>query len=53
MNEKIITRRQLIFGWIAVAIVAVIASLRAYRGGIENFYEDGTVKAYEEIFLWR
>ncbi len=39
MNEQIITRRQLIFGWTAVFIVAVIASLWAYWGGIENFYE--------------
>jgi len=39
LNNKIITRRQLICGWIAVAIIAVIASLWAYWGGIENFYE--------------
>ncbi|MEA2015436.1 MAG: hypothetical protein U9O59_01750 [Actinomycetota bacterium] len=39
MNKKNITRRKLIFGWIAVSIVAVIVSLWAYWGGIENFYE--------------
>lgn len=39
MNKQIITRRQQILGWMAVAIVTVIASLWADWGGIENFYE--------------
>ncbi len=34
-----ITKRHLILGWAGVSIVLVIASLWAYWGGIENFYE--------------
>ena len=34
-----ITKRHLIFGWIAVGIVIIIASLWAYWGGVENFHE--------------
>lgn len=34
-----ISKRQLIIGWIAVTIVAVIASIWAYWGGMENFHE--------------
>ncbi|MFC2145491.1 hypothetical protein ACFLQQ_04085 [Actinomycetota bacterium] len=34
-----VTKRQLILGWIAVAIVTIIASIWAYWGGIENFHE--------------
>jgi hypothetical protein len=37
--KPIITKRQLILGWIAVGIVIIIASLWAYWGGIENFHE--------------
>lgn len=38
MNTAV-TKRQLILGWISVGIVAIIASLWAYWGGIENFHE--------------
>lgn len=34
-----INKRQLVFGWTAVAIVTIIASFWAYWGGVENFYE--------------
>jgi len=37
--EPAITKRQLVIGWIAVAIVIVIASIWAYWGGMENFHE--------------
>ncbi len=33
------TKRQAIFGWVAVIIVTIIASLWSYWGGVENFYE--------------
>lgn len=38
-EEPIMNKRQLIFGWTAIAIVTVFASLWAYWGGVENFYE--------------
>lgn len=37
--KSVVTKRQLILGWIAVGIVVVIASIWAYWGGIENFHE--------------
>ncbi len=37
--ESTATKRQLILGWIAVAMVTIIASIWAYWGGIENFHE--------------
>ena len=37
--ESTVIKRQLIIGWVAVSIVAIIASFWAYWGGIENFHE--------------
>ncbi len=37
--EPAISKKQLILGWIAVAIVVIIASIWAYWGGMENFHE--------------
>jgi len=50
--ESIVTKRQLIPGWIAVAIVAIIASFWAYWGGIENFHEGWySNNIWENIFM--
>ena len=37
--EPAISKKQLILGWIAVAIVVIIASIWAYWGGMESFHE--------------
>ena len=49
--ESTIAKRQLILGWIAVAIVIVIASFWAYWGGIENFHEGWYSKSIWENIL--
>lgn len=47
-----IKRYQQVLGWIAVGIVLVIASLWAYWGGVENFYEGWYSKnIWENIFM--
>ena len=46
------TKRQGVFGWTAVIIVTVIASLWAYWGGVENFYEGWySVSIWENILM--
>jgi len=49
--ESTIAKRQLMLGWIAVAIVIVIASFWAYWGGIENFHEGWYSKSIWENIL--
>ena len=49
--ESTIAKRQLILGWIAVAIVIGIASFWAYWGGIENFHEGWYSKSIWENIL--
>lgn len=47
-----ITKKRLIPGWIAVAIVIIIASFWAYWGGIENFHEGWySNNIWENIFM--
>ena len=51
MKSKI-TKRQSILGWVAVAIVVVIASIWAFWGGIENFHEGWYSKnIWENIYM--
>lgn len=51
-HNQIAKRRRLFLGWIAVALVTLIASFWAYWGGIENFHEGWYYKGFwDNIFL--
>ena len=51
LMKSTITKRQLILGWIAIAIVVITASIWAYWGGIENFHEGWYSKSIWENIL--
>lgn len=45
------SRRRLVVGWVAVALVTLIASLWAYWGGFENFHEGWYYKGFWDNIL--